>query len=142
MQYKGIELVEITEPQIFDPPKTMVVWRDDGKEPIIDEVIAIFAKSCNFQYRVVLNDCSFYSHCAFIPEKPAPRMATNRELSKWLAQGNGQVSKVEDGVMYTSSSWDYHRKDDSFVKEEYRLRVRKWDDTDWHEPTIDYLGLE
>lgn len=27
MKYKGIELKEITEPQIFDPPKKMLVWR-------------------------------------------------------------------------------------------------------------------
>ena len=23
-----------------------------------------------------------------------------------------------------------------------RLLVRKWDDTEWHEPTVDYLGIE
>ena len=22
------------------------------------------------------------------------------------------------------------------------IKVRKWDDSDWHEPTADYLGLE
>lgn len=22
------------------------------------------------------------------------------------------------------------------------MRVRKWSDTEWHEPTVDYMGLE
>ena len=26
MKYKGIELKEVTEPQLFDPPKKMLVW--------------------------------------------------------------------------------------------------------------------
>ena len=143
MQYNGIELVEITEPQVFDPPKKMVVWDNDAnkKECIVAAILPGVA------YPVATIDVlgrldGNYSHCAEIPEEPKPRRATNRELAKWLAQGNGQISKVEDGVLYTSSSWDYHREDDSFVKEEYRIRVRKWDDTDWNEPTIDYLGLE
>jgi len=28
MKYKGKELVEITTPQIFDPPQEMLVWND------------------------------------------------------------------------------------------------------------------
>ena len=26
MEYKGIELKEVTEPQLFNPPKRMLVW--------------------------------------------------------------------------------------------------------------------
>ena len=26
MKYKGIELKEVTKPQLFDPPKKMFVW--------------------------------------------------------------------------------------------------------------------
>ena len=32
MKYKGIELKEITEPQIFNPPKKMLVWDREQDE--------------------------------------------------------------------------------------------------------------
>jgi hypothetical protein len=141
MKYKGIELKEVTEPQIFDPPETMVVWRDDDEEPIIAEVIAIFAESCNFQYRVVINDCSFYSHCAFFPEKTTPRRATNRELARWLAQGKGEYTdpKAEFYNNFSSFSYEECNKD---VEVYVNFKVRKWNDTEWHEPDVQYMGIE
>ena len=93
INYNGMELEEVTTPQIFDPPKTMVVWEDDEK-PTTAVVIAILADSSNFQYRVVINDCSFYPHCALLPDPPKPRRATNRELSRWLAQGTGSIETL------------------------------------------------
>lgn len=30
MEYKGIELKEVTEPQLFNPPKKMLVWDHYG----------------------------------------------------------------------------------------------------------------
>ena len=41
MQYKGIELVEIMEPQIFNPPKKMLVWNDLSQKPKEAYVVAI-----------------------------------------------------------------------------------------------------
>ena len=41
MKYKGIELKEITEPQVFNPPRVMVVWDNDAnkKECIVAAIL-------------------------------------------------------------------------------------------------------
>lgn len=137
MQYKNVELEEITEPQVFNPPKEMLVWNDAWNGPEERSVCAIIKLGDCFQ---AIGPTCRYQHCAEIPE-PKSRRATNRELARWLAKGNGQISRVEDGVILTSSSWDYYSADDSFVQEESRIRIRKWDDAEWHAPTADYMGL-
>lgn len=142
INYNGMELEEVTEPQIFDPPKTMVVWEDDEK-PTTAVVIAILAESSNLQYRVAINDCSFYPHCALLPDPPKPRRATNRELSRWLAQGNGEIRDLTDNIdnMMFSTYIAYKAcSDEEPISTIYK--VRKWSDTDWHEPTVEYMGLE
>ena len=63
---------------------------------------------------------------------------TNRELSKWLAQGNGEC-KQSDSDMGVSTYHYYWSGEDNTPAE---ALVRKWGDPDWHEPTRAYLGLE
>jgi hypothetical protein len=140
INYNGMELEEFTTPQIFDPPKTMVVWEDD-KKPTTAVVIALLAKSSNFQYRVVINDCSFYPHCALLPDPPKPRRATNRELARWLAQGNGEYTNPKSDYYNNYSSFSYKEcdKDNEIYA---NFKVRRWEDTEWHEPTVDYIRLE
>ena len=144
IKHNGMELEEITEPQIFDPPRKMMVWSyRDGE--VCDfcerEVIAILPVMRYHAHVVCRNGESLWwgTHCAPIPEKPAPRRATNRELAKWLAQGNGEVKyasqyavkiKIEYGT-----TCDNDPCDESF-------KVRKWDDTEWHEPDVAYMGIE
>lgn len=155
MQYNGIELKEITEPQIFDPPKKMCVWSEEFKEPKIEFIAAIFPQSSLLPRRVVSVTKDFYmslfQHCAEIPEEPKPRRATNRELAKWLAQGNGEVLTlmVDNGRHReaVTSEWHYfsgiEAEEVSYGLEKERCKgVRKWEDTEWHEPTADYIGLE
>jgi hypothetical protein len=135
INYNGMELEEFTTPQIFDPPKTMVVWEDDEK-PTTAVVIALLAKSSNFQYRVVINDCSFYPHCALLPDHPKPRRATNRELARWLIEGKAQIRHSDSNMVYVG--WNYKEFEDDLPCSNNVL-VRKWSDTEWHEPTVDYL---
>lgn len=135
INYNGMELEEVTTPQIFDPPKTMVVW-EDGEKPTTAVVIAILAESSNFQYRVAINDCSFYPHCALLPDPPKPRRATWLEVARWCATGNGLVydtyrDKIDTGIMFKSFEGS-----EPIIDE---IKVRKWSDTEWHEPTVDYL---
>lgn len=57
----------------------------------------------------------------------------------WLAQGNGVCrycpgSKVQSYAEYYEDKANY--------KCNSSLRVRKWEDFDWHEPTADYMGLD
>lgn len=131
MKYKGIELKEITEPQLFNPPKPMLVWDNDG-EPSELNVCAI-VKRDGFR---VITERSAWRHCAEIPEEL--KLATYRELARWLAEGKGEMRRNEIDV-FTDVSYDvsmaYDSADDSIL-------VRKWSKTEWHAPTREYLGLE
>lgn len=139
INYKGMELEEITEPQIFDPPKKMVV-ADGQNSPRTAIVTAILAQSSGHSFRVLTdNNVICYRRCALLPEKPEPRRATNRELAKWLAQGNGEVQD-KSALYCTFTSLNYGPKlEDHPVIDHYK--IRKWDDTEWHEPTVDYMGM-
>lgn len=136
MKYKGIELKEFTsgKPVIFDQPKKMLVWDYVDGTPIEKDVIAFIPN----RYHKVIEQTSVYTHCAEIPEVLC-RRATNRELAKWLSLGNGQY-RVSGGIrIWTEHPYDIGQDDDAcstFIK------VRKWGDNEWHEPTLEYLGLE
>lgn len=73
-----------------------------------------------------------------LPDPPKPRRATNRELSRWMAQGNGECLGSQDDA---DTAWNYPQEcSDTDVRE--GAKVRKWEDTEWHEPTVDYLFKE
>lgn len=134
INYNGMELEEFTTPQIFDPPKKCVVW-DDELSPYEEYVLAITAEKRN---PVVTYQHVFRQHCALLPDPPKPRRATNRELSRWLAQGNGECLGSQDDA---DTAWNYPQEcSDTDVRE--GAKVRKWSDTEWHEPTVDYIRLE
>lgn len=146
MKYKGIELKRFAsdKPVTFDPPKKMVVWNSvEGESSLtIDEVIAYIPERAFHGRKSVICKLELYGNCAEIPEEPKPRRATNRELSKWLAQGNGEWGISKFGVIEKAEiGWFY---DTGYEKQTLHseLRVRKWEDSEWHEPTADYLGLE
>ena len=133
MKYKGIEITEVTEPQLFDPPKKMLVWDNNVECPFKDNVCAIVNRE---GFRVITENAA-WRHCAEIPEVMC-RRATNRELAKWLVLGNGQY-QVIGGRIWTEHHYDIGQDDDACSK---FILVRKWDDTEWHKPTREYLGLE
>lgn len=134
MKYKGIELTEVTEPQIFDPPRKMLVW---GRYERIAE-LDVYAIVSRKEFPVICEN-STWKHCAEIP-KPDEKPVTYRELARWLAKGNGEVKNA--GTI--CPNWNYY---DYYDDEENKpvkdsLLVREWDDTEWHKPTREYLGLE
>ena len=135
MKYKGIELKEFTseKPVIFAPPKRMLVWDYVDETPIEKDVIAFIPN----RYRNVIEQTCAYIHCAEIPDKGS-ELATNRELAKWLVLGNGQY-QVSGGRIWTEHHYDIGQDDDACSK---FIKVRKWCDKEWHEPTLEYLGLE
>ena len=135
MEYKGIELKEVTEPQIFDPPKKMLVWDRYGDEVEL-EVYAITSRK---DFPVICENTAWL-HCAEISEVSESELVTYRELARWLAKGNGEVKNA--GTI--CPNWNYY---DYYDDEENKpvkdsLLVREWDDTEWHKPTREYLGLE
>ena len=137
MKYNGIEVKEFKsdKPVAFDPPKKMLCWDTYDDRPCLDEVDAYIPRH---NFPVKCSD-SEWRHCAEIPEDTKPRRATNLELAKWLANGNGQVSGKESlGVWMTHT----YTKNEEYNACDESTTVRKWDDTEWHEPTADYMGLE
>lgn len=133
MEYKGIELKEVTEPQLFDQPKRMLVW-DYWGSVVELEVCAIVKRK---DYPVICKN-STWRHCAEIPKVPELKLATHRELARWLAEGRGEWKRVNTDTVYTSMSYD-DSMDNDFVN---LVLVRRWDDTTWRVPTSKYLGLE
>lgn len=129
MKYKGIELKEVTEPKIFDPPKKMLVW--DSYSNLVElDVYAIVSRK---DFPVICEN-STWQHCAEIPEQ---KKVTNRELACWLAGGNGEAKIVNNVFIH----WSYGEIEaDKNVED--NVSVRKWDDTEWHKPTREYLGFE
>lgn len=141
MNYKGMELVKVSEPQIFNPPKKMLVWDSYDDKIYIRDVVAIVLDNTQ-QLRTIAaqpdgsSGVAIWMYCAEIPEGLKPRRVTNKELAKWIAEGHGQV-RHNSG--YANISWCYDL-DNALVS--VGAEVRKWDDTGWHEPTADYLGLD
>ena len=136
MKYKGIELNKFTSEKtvIFDPPKRMLVWDYDDETPIEKDVIAFIPN----RYRNVIEQTCAYMHCAEIPDKGS-EFATNRELAKWLVLGNGQYKVNGGDWIWTEHHYDIRQDNDACSK---FVKVRKWCDKEWHEPTREYLGLE
>ena len=130
MKYKGIELKEVTEPQIFIPPKKMLVW---GHYEGITE-LDVYAIVNRENLPVICED-STWQHCAEIPK--VSELVTSRELARWLSEGNGEVMWANNVL----SNWNYSTDEENKALDE-SLSVRKWDETEWHKPTREYLGLE
>lgn len=135
---KNYDLNELNEftsdkPVLFDPPIKTLVWDYAGhaEEKLVLAYLPGRAKP------VVLADGSAY-HCAEISEKAA-RRATNRELAKWLAQGNGEWRWRESNSCYTNSYYYFCTADDAKRSVSDDILVRKWDDDEWREPTVDYM---
>lgn len=133
INYNGMELEEITEPQVFDPPQEMLVIDEYGDKPIKKRVAAILATG--YCHNVVATDKTFWQSCFWIPDPPKPRRATNRELARWLAQGNGECLGSQDDA---DTAWNYPMESSNAPLRE-GAKVRKWSDTEWHEPTVEYL---
>ena len=138
MKYKGIELKEFASdrPVVFDPPKKMLVWDDaSGIGGRIDAVYAYLPERSS----PAQGTKYAWDHCAEIPVEPKPRRATEMELARWLAQGNGCFTNVDGDYCWTSTEYDGTNPGKECNPD---WRVRKWDDKEWHEPTADYMGLE
>ena len=142
INYNGMELEEVTTPQIFDPPKRMLVWDNSANIKIC--IVAAILPGVGFPVTTIDEDGiiqAFHLHCALLPDHPKPRRATNRELSRWLAQGNGEYRDTCIARTLCTANFTYAiDKGDKHL--EPFIEVRKWSDTEWHEPTVDYMGLE
>lgn len=142
--YNGVDVESLDTPQVFDPPRDMVTWNYRNGEfcDVAErEVIAILPNVTQHSCVVFKSGISigYAKYCALLPEKPEPRRATNRELAKWLAQGKGEAKSSPAGRIVASIAYEGGVEDKRVCNS---FSVRKWDDTEWHEPTAEYLDLE
>jgi hypothetical protein len=144
INYNGMELEEFTsdKPVAFPKGTRAVFWEDDIAKDIFrfeGEIISYlpYLKDPAVPFNCIMHNGSHatFGHCAILPDPPKPRRATNRELARWLAQGNGEII---DKTHYINTGHEYFRGlDDDEVH--LTIKVRKWSDTEWHEPDVDYL---
>lgn len=138
MKYKGIELTPITKPQIFDPPKELLVWDNNFQEPRIVLVWCIAPASAKLDYPIRCIGTIHYEICAEIPKTTSKR-ATNKELAEWCAKGNGQIHCALG--FNTHSFYSYQNEDDdSLVTQD--VYIRPFGTKEWVEPTLENMGME
>jgi hypothetical protein len=150
INYNGMELEEFTsdKPVAFPKGTRAVFWEDDIAKDIFrfeGEIISYlpYLKDPAVPFNCIMHNGSHatFGHCAILPDPPKPRRATNRELSRWLAQGNGEYKEIitdHDCCM----TYFYYSDRGRDVELPKGIKVRKWSDTEWHEPTVDYIRLE
>ena len=69
-------------------------------------------------------------------------LLTNRELAKWLAKGNGEYHTGSYSNWRTTIQIDFVYIDNEWSnKVDENIRVRKWEDEEWHRPTYEYCGM-
>lgn len=72
-----------------------------------------------------------------VEESSKPKRMTYRQLSKWLAKGNGVLWKSEcNHIEFTSHNYVTKYADTEVMD---NWKVRKWDSEEWVEPTIELL---
>lgn len=137
INYNGMELEEFAPENscFFDPPKKAVFINEDHV-PIREKRLFSFDKRFKCPFTDEENLC--WPHCALFPDPPKPRRATNRELARWLAQGNGEHKEIITDHECCMTYFYYSDRGRN-VELPKGIKVRKWSDTEWHEPTVDYL---
>lgn len=70
-------------------------------------------------------------------------LLTNRELAEWLAKGNGEYNTGNYSGWRTTIQINFVYMDNEWSnKVDGDIRVRKWEDEEWHRPTYEYCGME
>ena len=140
IKYKDMELEEFTsdKPMFIDPPVSGV-FASAELIPAREGKLFTFDPRFYLPYTDEENRC--WNHFFVLPKTPKFRRATYRELSKWLAKGNGEFAFFKPDNVSTTLTYDL-TKENFQISVDSGLKVRKWDDTDWHEPTVDYMGVE
>ena len=119
----------------------MLVWSDGLKDSAV--LAKVLYVNPIYIFVSVLQDnghIAVFDHCALLPDHPLkPRRATWLEVARWCATGKGLVydtyrDKIDTGIMFKPSNEHEQIMDE--------IRVRKWSDTEWHEPDVFYMEIE
>lgn len=71
------------------------------------------------------------------PETKEETFLTYKEVAEWLIKGNGQWHEDLGCVNLIHSSLCYH---DTCENDSFPHLIRKWSDSEWHEPTREYVS--
>lgn len=83
----------------------------------------------------------YYDPALYVSIPATSRVATHRELSRWLAQGNGEGIRYKLPIdTHTFTELRYNTTDEN--KPVQDIIVRKWGDDVWYVPSATYLGLD
>ena len=143
INYNGMDLEELNPDKSvsFNPPIKCVGWNNKDVKVEFELSSALSKDIWNHRFIGKSKDGNpaAFMFCALLPDPPKPRRATWLEVARWCATGNGLVydtdrDKIDTGIMFKPSNEHEPIMDE--------IRVRKWSDTEWHEPTVDYMGLE
>jgi hypothetical protein len=97
-----------------------VVYRKKGSDGLWECVINPTWNAEKYEYKIV----------------PISVIATNREVAKWLAEGNGMAMHSE-GTVTINIVFDITN-----IDEPCKYKVCKWEDRYWHDATHEYLGID
>ena len=70
----------------------------------------------------------------FINNIKFTRRMTNRELARWIAEGNGEVKNINDNCASIIFAYDFEHGDGEVIED---IRIRKWDSDKWEEPLVE-----
>lgn len=134
MNYKGKELKEANgaEYPLTLTTHEMLVWRD-GEDVLYKRGVLGFFQGFWITPNIVGKGVIQWYHAAEIPAEEET-LLTNRELSRWLAQGKGEVLGSNK---FADTAWNYPTECSNMEVRE-GCEIRKWDDEEWHKPTREY----
>lgn len=72
-----------------------------------------------------------YEYC--LPRMKA--LVTEQQLAMWCAKGNGQWRYEGEGLAHSYHTVEVGIANDTVCD---RVKVRRWNDTEWHDATVDY----
>ena len=111
----------------------------ERKEPVhLDEVLDESNGKC-----FVVDGMRYTYACVVELEEPQ-KMCSHRELARWLAKGRGEykyadASGLPEDAVRNMSTTDYRYGEADEDEPVSNILVRKWRDTVWHEPTVQYM---
>lgn len=74
-------------------------------------------------------------------ERKCRAKADKFKEAKWLSQGKGEWRYEDSDRVHANIGFGYNCNKQHEIVDE-KVKIRKWDDTEWHEPTVDYLGIK
>ena len=127
---------------------SMAALRQSVKKQIFGELKRVVDDKYDCRFMTDYKGSPLSSVLAYLIEEPASdKPVTNRELARWLAQGKGEWKHLpsHSGVVYTTYKYDESLANCCIgenPRTSQQIVVRRWEDTEWHTPTNEYLRGE